>query len=80
MTWDDVVAPAAGLPAVDVGTAYGTPAIRALTPHYDNSPMVLVALPRADAALVRELLEHAWADRAPGKVLETYRADGGSAR
>jgi hypothetical protein len=114
VTWDDVVAIGVALPAVEVGTAYGTPAMRVngefmcrlredgetlaircdpderplllgahsdvlfLTPHYDNSPMVLVALPRADAALVRELVEDAWAERAPRKLLETYRAAEGT--
>ena len=28
MTWDDVVAIGVALPAVEVGTAYGTPAMR----------------------------------------------------
>ena len=116
MTWDDVVAIGVALPAVEVGTAYGTPALRVkgkfmcrlredgetlaircdpeerpllldaypgvlfLTPHYDNSPMVLVALPRADVALVRELVEDAWAERAPRKLLEAYRAAGGESQ
>ena len=116
MTWDDVVAIGVDLPAVEVGTAYGTPAMRVqgkfmcrlredgetlaircdpeerplllaahpdvlfLTPHYDNSPMVLVALPTAGEDLVRELVEDAWAERAPRKVLAAYRAGGDAAR
>jgi len=112
MTWDDVVAIAGTLPTVEVGTAYGTPALRVqgkfmcrlredgetlaircdpderpllleahsgilfLTPHYDNSPMILVALPLAPTPLVRELVEDAWTERAPRKVLEAYRAKG----
>ena len=116
MTWDDVVAIGVALPAVEVGTAYGTPAMRVkgkfmcrlredgetlaircdpgerpllldahpgvlfLTPHYDNWPMVLVALPRADATLVRELVEDAWAERAPRKLLEAYRAAEGESQ
>jgi hypothetical protein len=116
VTWDDVVAIGVALPAVEVGTAYGTPAMRVkgkfmcrlredgetlaircdpeerpllldahpavlfLTPHYDNSPMVLVALPRADATLVRELVEDAWAERAPRKLLEAYRAAEGTSQ
>jgi hypothetical protein len=116
MTWDDVVAIGVALPGVEVGTAYGTPAMRVkgkfmcrlwedgetvaircdpeerplpldahadvlfLTPHYDNSPMVLVALPRADAALVRELVEDAWGERAPRKLVEAYRAAGDESR
>lgn len=116
MTWDDVVAIGVALPAVEVGTAYGTPAMRVkgkfmgrlredgetlaircdpeerpllleahptvlfLTPHYDKWPMVLVVLPRADAALVRELVEDAWAERAPRKLLEAYRAAEGESQ
>jgi len=110
MNWDDVVAIGLELPAVEVGTAYGTPAMRVkgkfmcrlredgvtvaircdpeerpllleahhdvlfLTAHYDNSPMVLVALPRADSALVRELVEDAWAERAPRELVEMHTA------
>ncbi len=115
MTWDDVVAIGIAFPAVEVGTAYGTPAMRVngkfmgrlredgetlaircgpeeqplrrgaddfllLTPHYDNSPMVLVALPRASERLVRELVEDAWVERAPRRLLDTYSANGGDAR
>jgi hypothetical protein len=110
MTWDDVVTLALGLPAVEVGSAYGTPALRVqgklicrlredgetlaircdpderqllleahpgalfVTAHYDTSPMVLVALPHAAGELVRELVEDAWSERAPRKLLEAYRA------
>ena len=56
------------------------PDVLFLTPHYDAWPMVLVALPRADAALVRELVEDAWAERAPRKLLEAYRAAGGESQ
>jgi len=91
MTWDDVVALARALPEVEVGTAYGTPALRVrgrflgrlredgetlaircdiderpllierhaeffVTPHYEDYPMVLVALPAADPGLVGELV------------------------
>jgi hypothetical protein len=113
MTWDDVVALACALPAVEVGSAYGTPALRVkgkfmcrlredgetlaircdfherplllaahpgvlfVTPHYDNSAMVLVALPVAPGALVRELVEDAWAERAPRRLLAEYRAEQG---
>jgi hypothetical protein len=116
MTWGDVVALALRFPEVEVGSAYGTPALRVrgkfmcrlredgetlaircdpeerpllldahpgvlfLTPHYDNSPMVLVALSRAGAALVRELVEDAWAERVPRKVLDAYRAERDAAR
>ena len=109
MTWDDVVALACALPEVEVGAAYGTPALRVrgkflgrlredgetlaircdidersllvdkhdelfVTPHYEDHPMVLVALPAADHALVRELVEDAWAERAPKRVLEAWLA------
>ena len=110
MTWDAVVAVALELPAVEVGTAYGTPALRVrgkfmcrlredgetlaircdiderpllidahrdvlfVTPHYEAWPMVLVALPQAEEELVRELVEDAWAERAPRKLLDAYRA------
>ena len=111
VTWDDVVALALELPAVEVGSAYGTPALRVrgkfmgrlredgetlaircdleerpllidahpgvlfITPHYEASPMVLVALPRAGEALVCELVEDAWAERAPRKLLDAHRAE-----
>lgn len=113
MTWDDVVTLGLALPAVEVGSAYGTPALRVrgkfmcrlredgetlaircdpeerpfmidahpgvlfVTPHYEAWPMVLVALPGATEALVRELVEDAWADRAPRRLLEAYRAEHG---
>ena len=116
MTWDDVVVIGVGLPAVEVGTAYGTPAMRVqgrfmcrlredgetlaircdpgerpllldahpgvlfLTPHYEKSPLVLVALPRAGRALVSELVEDAWAERAPRKLLAAYRAERDASR
>jgi hypothetical protein len=116
VTWDDVVAIGVAFPAVEVGTAYGTPAMRVkgkfmcrlredgetlaircdpeerpllldahrdvlfLTPHYDTSPMVLVALPRANATLVRELVEDAWAERAPRRLLGAYRAAEGTSQ
>ena len=116
MTWDDVVTNGIALPAVEVGTADGTPAVRVqgrfmcrlredgvtlaircdpeerpllldahpdvlfLTPHYDTSPMVLVALPRADAALVRGLVEDAWAERAPRTLVEARSGAGDESR
>jgi hypothetical protein len=114
VTWDDVVALAQALPEVEVGTAYGTPALRVrgrflgrvredgetlaircdiderplliekhdelfLTPHYEDYPMVLVALPKADPELVRELVEDAWAERAPKRVVEAWLAASGRA-
>ncbi len=46
-----------------------------VTPHYEHSPMVLVALPRAGVDLVRELVEDAWAERAPKRLVAAWRAD-----
>ncbi len=113
MTWDDVVGLARDLPGVEVGTAYGTPALRVrrafmcrvredgetlaircdqeerpflieahpgvlfVTPHYEDWPMVLVALPQADEQLVQELLEDAWAERAPRTMVKAWRAEHG---
>jgi hypothetical protein len=39
--------------------------------------MVLVALPRVDPTLVRELLEDAWVERAPKRVGAAWRAECG---
>jgi hypothetical protein len=117
MTWEDVVRIALELPGVEVGSAYGTPALRVrgsfmgrvredgetlaircdlderpflveanegvlfVTPHYEAWPMVLVALPRADEQLVRELVEDAWVEKAPKRLAREYLAarDGESA-
>lgn len=45
-----------------------------VTSHYQDWPLVLVALPRAGEALVRELLEDAWAERAPKRLVAAWRA------
>jgi hypothetical protein len=110
MTWDDAVQIGLELPGVELGTAYGTPALRVrkafmcrlredgetlaircdfderpllmeanpgvlfVTPHYAASPMVLVALPRADEALLRELIEDVWVERAPKKAVAEFLA------
>ena len=57
MTWDDVVRIGRELPGVEVASAY------------EAWAMVLVALPRADEGLVRELVEDAWVDRAPKRTV-----------
>ena len=44
-----------------------------MTPHYEAWPMVLVA-PRADESLVRELVEDAWAERAPKRLVAEFLA------
>ena len=112
MIWDDVVALAQALPEVEVGTAYGTPALRVrrrflarvredgetlaircdmderpflveehdelfVTPHYEDYAMVLVALPAADPELVRELVEDAWAERAPKRLVAAWLESAG---
>jgi hypothetical protein len=46
-----------------------------VTPHYDDYPMVLVSLPTADPQLVRELVEDAWAERAPKRVVASWLAE-----
>ena len=108
LTWDDVVRIGQGLPEVEVGTAFGTPALRVrgafmcrvrddgetlaircdpderpflveanegvlfVTPHYEAWPMVLVARPKATEPLVRELVEDAWVERAPKRLVSAY--------
>jgi hypothetical protein len=46
-----------------------------VTPHYENWPLVLVALPRAQPQLVRELIEDAWASQAAKRVVEAWLAE-----
>jgi hypothetical protein len=113
MTWEDVVAIGLELPEVEVGSAYGTPALRVrgafmcrlredgetlaircdlderpflieanpgvlfVTPHYEAWPMVLVALPKAGRQLVRELVEDAWVERAPKRLVAAYLKEWG---
>jgi hypothetical protein len=45
-----------------------------VTPHYEDYPMVLVSLPSAHPDLVRELLEDAWAERAPKRIVSAWLA------
>jgi hypothetical protein len=108
LTWEDVVRIGLELPEVEVGSAYGTPALRVrgsfmcrvredgetlaircdpderpflieanpealfVTPHYEAWPMVLVALPKAEERLVRELVEDAWVEKAPKRLVSRY--------
>jgi hypothetical protein len=51
------------------------PGILFVTPHYENWPLVLVALPRAKSALVRELIEDAWAEKASKRGLEAWLSE-----
>jgi hypothetical protein len=110
VTWDDVVRIGLELPEVEVGTAYGTPALRVrgsfmcrvredgetlaircdlderpflieanegvlfVTPHYEAWPMVLAALPKASEELVRELVEDAWVEKAPKRLVKEHLA------
>jgi hypothetical protein len=107
-SWDEVCAMATALPEVEIGTSYGTPALKVrgsfmarlredgetlvvrvdpeerpllldahpdalfVTPHYEGWPLVLVALPRAEPGLVRELVEDAWAEKAPKKLVSAW--------
>ena len=50
------------------------PGVLFVTPHYESWPLVLVALPRADPELVKELIEDAWAEKAPKRVVEAWLA------
>ena len=111
MTWDDVVRIGLALPDVEVGTAYGTPALRVrkafmcrlredgetlavrcdfderpllidanpgvlfVTPHYESSPFVLVALPLVADDLLRELIEDVWIERAPKRLVAEFLAE-----
>jgi hypothetical protein len=113
VSWDEVCALATALPGVEIGTSYGTPALKVrgsfmarlredgetlvvrvdpeerpllldahpdelfLTPHYEGWPLVLVALPRADPELVRELVEDAWAEKAPKRMVSAWLAERG---
>ena len=50
-----------------------------VTEHYERWPLVLVSLPRADAVLVRELIEDAWSERASKRVVDAWLAERGEA-
>jgi hypothetical protein len=50
-----------------------------VTAHYEDYPMVLVSLPIADRELVRELVEDAWAERAPKRLVEAWLESTGRA-
>ena len=110
LTFADVRALAAVLPGVEVGTSYGTPALKVrgktlarlwedgttlvlkvpftvrdhllvsapatyfVTDHYRGYPAVLVRLAAAEAAGLAPLLEEAWRQVAPKRVLQEYEA------
>jgi hypothetical protein len=46
-----------------------------VTEHYERWPLVLVALPKADPGLVRELIEDAWSERASRRVVDAWLAE-----
>ena len=114
LAFADVCALAAALPGVEVGTSYGTPALKVrdtafarlwedgttlvlkvpfavrdhllasapatyfVTDHYRGYPAVLVRLTAADAAGLAPLLEEAWRQVAPKRMLREYEARGGA--
>ncbi len=55
------------------------PDVLFVTSHYEKWPLVLVALPRADPELVKELVEDAWAERAPKRAVDAWLKDHGVA-
>ncbi len=110
LAFADVCALAAALPDVEVGTSYGTPALKVkdkafarmwedgttlvlkvpfavrdhllvsapatyfVTDHYRGYPAVLVRLAAADAAGLTPLLEEAWRQVAPKRIVREYAA------
>ncbi len=47
----------------------GDPRVFLTTPHFDGYPVVLVRLDRVADAVLAELVEDAWRDRAPRRLL-----------
>jgi hypothetical protein len=50
----------------------GDPETFFITPHYEDYPLVLIALEQVDAEELRELLTESWRQRAPKRVLRAY--------
>jgi len=50
----------------------GDPDTFFITPHYEDYPLVLIALERVDAVELRELLIESWRQRAPKRLLRAY--------
>jgi hypothetical protein len=50
----------------------GDPETFFITPHYEDYPLVLIALEYVDAEELRELLIGSWRYRAPKRVLRAY--------
>jgi hypothetical protein len=47
------------------------------TPHYDGYPYVLVRLEAVDPEELAELIEEAWRDRAPKRLVAQFEAEAG---
>ena len=50
----------------------GDPETFFITPHYEDYPLVLIALERVDEEELRELLIESWRERAPKRVLRAF--------
>jgi len=53
------------------------PAALFVTEHYERWPLVLVSLTQAEPALVHELIEDAWSERAPKRAVQAWLAERG---
>jgi hypothetical protein len=51
------------------------PDVLFVTKHYESSSLVLVALPGAERELVHELIEDAWAEKAPRRLVDAWLAE-----
>jgi len=51
------------------------PAALFVQPHFESWPFVMVALPRANEQLVRELVEDAWLAKAPKRLAAAFLAE-----
>ncbi len=77
-TWAEACAFATALPGIEASAACVTaaPSVRCAfpaRPSEDGEPLVvLVALPRAEPALVRELVEDGWPERAPKRAVQEW--------
>jgi hypothetical protein len=52
-----------------------SPGVFTVTPHYQDYPMVLVALARVAPDELRELVIESWRRRAPKRLVEEYDED-----
>jgi hypothetical protein len=51
-----------------------SPEVFFVTPHYEDYPMALVRLDAVDLGELRELLEGAWLERAPKRVVAEWES------